>query len=215
MVRFFYEKLLVTNRSYGADWIRNVLQETCSSRRYVKEKALSQEKNNFTTATDICRPLTKSEWITSCEYNRRCSVRKGRALLTFLPVSTGPLKARCVSSPPHAAIYFRNSFCRFRLRSGRPGFDYSQGTIFFSATITRTDLGPTQNPVRWVSGFLPSVIRSERDADYSSPSAWSYSFTPSYACAAWYLVKLKDTFTFFIVIEAAEWQISYFYMWLH
>jgi len=56
--------------------------------------------------------------------------------------------------------------------------------MFIFATVSRTDLGPTQ-PIQWVLGAVtPGVKRPEREANTSPPSsakikdAWSYTFTP-------------------------------------
>jgi hypothetical protein len=48
----------------------------------------------------------------------------------------------------------------------------------------------------------PEVKRLGREADHSSISgaevknAWSYTSTPQYVFMVWYLVKLRDNFTF-------------------
>jgi hypothetical protein len=57
--------------------------------------------------------------------------------------------------------------------------------IFLFTTVSRTALGPTQPPIRWVPEALSlGVKRRVREADHSPPSsaevknAWSYSSTP-------------------------------------
>jgi hypothetical protein len=70
-------------------------------------------------------------------------------------------------------------------------------------TVSRTALGPTQPPIKWVSGALSlGVKRPRREADHSPPlsvrskNAWSYTSTPQYVFMAWCLVKHRDNFTF-------------------
>jgi hypothetical protein len=69
--------------------------------------------------------------------------------------------------------------------------------------VSRTALGPTQPPIRWVLGALSlGVKRKWREANHSLPSsaevknAWSYTSTPQYVFMAWCLVKHRDNFTF-------------------
>jgi hypothetical protein len=57
--------------------------------------------------------------------------------------------------------------------------------IFLFTTVSRTALGPTQPPIKWVPGALSlGVKRPGREADHSLPSsaevknAWSYTSTP-------------------------------------
>jgi len=64
--------------------------------------------------------------------------------------------------------------------------------MFFSPTMFRPVLGPTQRRVQWVPRFIPGVKRPRRDVDHSSPSIaevqgeWSYaSNSPIYAFIVW------------------------------
>jgi hypothetical protein len=52
------------------------------------------------------------------------------------------------------------------------GFDCRRGLgIYLFTTASRTALGTTQPPIRWVPGALPlGVKRPVREADHSSPS---------------------------------------------
>jgi hypothetical protein len=67
-----------------------------------------------------------------------------------------------------------------------PGFDSRRGLgIFLFTTASRTALGPTQPPIKWVAGALSlGVKRPGREANYSlhlvprSKNEWSYTFTP-------------------------------------
>jgi hypothetical protein len=89
----------------------------------------------------------------------------------------------------------------------------------FISTITivvRTALGPTQPPNQWVPGALSlGVKRPRREADHSPPSsaevknAWSYISTPQYVLMAWYLVKHRENFTFYLtaVVTKAKLEI--------
>jgi hypothetical protein len=64
--------------------------------------------------------------------------------------------------------------------------DSRQGMrIFFFTTLFRTNLGPTQPPIQWVTGAFPLGVKwPRREADHSRPSsaevknAWSYTSTP-------------------------------------
>jgi hypothetical protein len=53
------------------------------------------------------------------------------------------------------------------------GFDSRRGLgIFLFTTVSRTALGPTQLPIRWVPGALSlGVKRPGREADHSPPSS--------------------------------------------
>jgi hypothetical protein len=75
--------------------------------------------------------------------------------------------------------------------------------IFTFTTASRTALGPTQPPIKWVRRALSlGVKRPEREADHSPPSSaevknsWSYTATAQYVFMAWCLVNHKDNFTF-------------------
>jgi hypothetical protein len=59
------------------------------------------------------------------------------------------------------------------LRVGRSGFDSRRGLrIFVFTTASKTALGPTQLPIRWVPGALSlGVMRPGREADHSPPSS--------------------------------------------
>jgi hypothetical protein len=86
------------------------------------------------------------------------------------------------------------------------GFDSQRGLeICLFNTASRTAMGPTQPPTQWVAGALSLGVKwPGREADHSPPSsaeiknAWSYTSTPQYVFMAWYLVKHRDNFTFYI-----------------
>jgi hypothetical protein len=73
------------------------------------------------------------------------------------------------------------------------GFDSRRGLgVLLFTTASRTALGPTQCPIKWVPEALSvEVKRPEREVDHSFPSsaevknAWSYTSTPQYALMAW------------------------------
>jgi hypothetical protein len=80
--------------------------------------------------------------------------------------------------------------------------------IFLFTTVSRTALGLTQPPIQWVPGALSlGVKRLGLEADHSPPSsvevknAWSYTSTPQYVFMAWCLVKHRDNFTFYLVVQ--------------
>jgi hypothetical protein len=84
------------------------------------------------------------------------------------------------------------------------GFNSRQGLgIFLFTTASRTVLGPTQPPIKWVPRALS--LRPGREADHSPPSsdevknAWSYTATPQYAFMVSCLVKHRDNFTFYFI----------------
>jgi hypothetical protein len=70
--------------------------------------------------------------------------------------------------------------------TGVPGFDFRWRLgIFLFATASRPVLGPTQPPIKWVSGIFPRVVkRPGHEGDHSPPSSadventWSYASTP-------------------------------------
>jgi len=82
-----------------------------------------------------------------------------------------------------------------RLRTGRSGFNSRKGQwwdFFLFATALRLALGPTEPPIKWISGALnPDIKRLGRETDHSHPSraeakkAWSYAFTPHYFFMEW------------------------------
>jgi hypothetical protein len=84
------------------------------------------------------------------------------------------------------------------------GFDSRRGLgISLLTTASRTALGPTQPPIKWVPGVLSLGVQwQRREADHSPESsdeimnAWSYTSAPQYVFMAWCLVKHRDTFTF-------------------
>jgi hypothetical protein len=70
--------------------------------------------------------------------------------------------------------------------------------IFLFTTASRPALGPTQPPIKWVSGALSlEVKRPGREAGHSPPSseevknACSYTSIPQYAFMAWCSVKAQ------------------------
>jgi hypothetical protein len=75
------------------------------------------------------------------------------------------------------------------------------GISLFVST-SRPALGPTEPSIQWVSG----VKRPAREADHSPPSsdeikiAWSYTSILQYVFMAWYLVKHRDNFTFYLYL---------------
>jgi hypothetical protein len=83
-------------------------------------------------------------------------------------------------------------------------FDFRRGlVIFLFTTASRTALGPTQPPIKWVPGALSlGVKRSGREADHSPPSSAEVKervelyLHPPYAFMAWYFVKHRYNYTF-------------------
>jgi hypothetical protein len=91
-------------------------------------------------------------------------------------------------------------------------------TIF--TTASRTALGPTQPPIRWVPGALYlGIKRPGREADHSPPSsaevknAWRYTCTPpirlngvviSYAQGQFYFNFYHTTIQKFLITELSQ-----------
>jgi hypothetical protein len=78
--------------------------------------------------------------------------------------------------------------------------------IFHFQTIT--SMGSTQPPSQWIPGALsPGVKRLGREADHPPPSAevnnaWSCTSTPPFWLhLVWCLVKHKENFTFYTILE--------------
>jgi hypothetical protein len=81
------------------------------------------------------------------------------------------------------------------------GYDSRRGLgIFLFTTASRTALGLTQPPIKWVPGSVSLGVK--READHSPPysaevkNAWSYTSIPQYVFTALCLVKHRDNFTF-------------------
>jgi hypothetical protein len=89
-----------------------------------------------------------------------------------------------------------------------PGFESRQGLgIFLFATASRPALGPTQPPIKWVTGSLSlREKRPGREADHSPPStadvknAWSCISAPQYVLIAWFLVKAQEQVCLYIYL---------------
>jgi hypothetical protein len=88
--------------------------------------------------------------------------------------------------------------------------------FFLFATTSRPVLGPTQPTIQWVPGTLsPAVKWPGREADRSPPSsaeivnAWRYSLhgvvSTAYVLMAWYLVKYRHNFTFYLMLLLLGW----------
>jgi hypothetical protein len=94
--------------------------------------------------------------------------------------------------------------------------------IFLFTIASRTALGPTQPPIKWVSRALSlGVKRLEREADHSPPSsaevkhAWSYTSIPPYVFMVWCLVKHRDNFTFYLycrTLHCSLYKSHYYYI---
>jgi hypothetical protein len=77
--------------------------------------------------------------------------------------------------------------------------------VHFSV-LPRPALESTKPPIQWVPGALyQGVKRQGREADDSLPTSAEvnetclHASTPPYACMAYFLVKYKNNFTFFIM----------------
>jgi hypothetical protein len=77
--------------------------------------------------------------------------------------------------------------------------------FFLFTTTSRLARQSTQPPIQWVPGALfPEIKRPGREDDYSPPSsvevknACSSVSTLQYVFMAWYLVKIRDNFTFYL-----------------
>jgi hypothetical protein len=46
----------------------------------------------------------------------------------------------------------KDFLCFSVLRVGRPGFESGRGNIFSFSIASRSDLEPTQTPIKWVAG---------------------------------------------------------------
>jgi hypothetical protein len=94
---------------------------------------------------------------------------------------------------------------RFRFPGGGLG-------IFLFTTASRTDLGPTQPPIQWVTGgSFPGVKRPGRKSDHSPPSSAEGQeclcvILPLSHCVfmAWCLVKHRDNFTFTLFLSVSD-----------
>jgi hypothetical protein len=69
----------------------------------------------------------------------------------------------------------------------------------------QTGSGPTQPPIRWLSGVLsPGIKRPVLEANHSPLSSvdvknsWSYNFILPYVFTAWYLGKKRVDFTLLV-----------------
>jgi hypothetical protein len=74
---------------------------------------------------------------------------------------------------------------------------------FFLFATTGSGVYPASYS-RGTRGFYPEAKQMWHEANYSPPSStkvnnvWSYTSTSQYVFMAWYLVKDRDNFTFYI-----------------
>jgi hypothetical protein len=80
-------------------------------------------------------------------------------------------------------------------------------SYYATKVASKFSLGPTQPPIECVPGYLSREIKWSRcEADHSPPpsaevrNAWSYTPIPPYVFMAWYVVKHRDNFTFYVKI---------------
>jgi hypothetical protein len=102
--------------------------------------------------------------------------------------------------------------CGARLRAGRQGFDFRQGSIYIFAILSRQALGFTQPPTESVPGVHSSGIKQpRRDSNHSPPSSyevknvWSYISTPPYVCMARCIVRTSEGRSR-VTVATCEWK---------
>jgi hypothetical protein len=133
---------------------------------------------SFTT-----RPLNR--WGKSTRYPLVRRLAMGKIPITAAVVRPVTLLLYCQSSVCAALGYGLED------RGSRVRFPAGAGNFFFT-NESRTALGPTQPPIKWVPGALSlGLKRQGREADHSPPSsaevknAWSYISTLQYVFMAW------------------------------
>jgi hypothetical protein len=69
------------------------------------------------------------------------------------------------------------------------GLDFRRGLgIFLFTTVSRTALGPTKHPIKWVIWALSlGVVRLEREADHPPPSSAEVKNARSYTSTTQYV----------------------------